>query len=191
MLYSHLTMLMLRYGCCRLNTKLHTIGIANTNLCSCPLQHPEPPPPITKHANHMTITTSGHIMSWPDYLIKDNRKCEHKVVRLLWDFDCLHFAQYITIGPHDIYCKQAWCKVIHHMDRVSWLTTVIIICYNAHITTQYTKLVNCTGYVTMTRINIYLLFNAVSASIVTENLDIAKAVQAYIWYQVRSVFRSK
>ncbi len=33
-------------------------------------------------------------------------------VRLVWDFDCLHFAQYILIYPHDNDCKQTWCKKI-------------------------------------------------------------------------------
>ncbi len=29
----------------------------------------------------------------------------------LWDlceFDCLHFAQYISMSPHGIGCKQTW-----------------------------------------------------------------------------------
>ncbi len=36
---------------------------------------------IIKHANHMTMTTSGQIMPWSDFL-KDKRKRENKVVRL-------------------------------------------------------------------------------------------------------------
>ncbi len=39
----------------------------------------------------------------------------------MWDFGCLHFAQYILISPHGIDCKQTWFKKIYHMDRVSWL----------------------------------------------------------------------
>ncbi len=69
-----------------------------------------------KHANYMTMTTSGLIMSWPDYL-KTNGNVNIK----LWDFDCLHFAQYISISPHGIDCKQTWCKKIYCMDRFSWL----------------------------------------------------------------------
>ncbi len=42
-------------------------------------------------------------------------------LRLVWDFDCLHFAQYISISPNCINCKQTWCKKIYCMDRVSWL----------------------------------------------------------------------
>ncbi len=38
------------------------------------------------------------------------RKREHKFVRLVWDFDCLHFAQYISIHSHGIACIQTWCK---------------------------------------------------------------------------------
>ncbi len=66
----------------------------------------------------MTMTTSGQIMPWSDCQ-KDKRK--HKVARLVWEFDCLHFAQYILISLHGIDCKQTWCKKIYHMDRVSWL----------------------------------------------------------------------
>ncbi len=73
-----------------------------------------------KHANHMTMTTSGQIMPWSDCL-KTKGKREHKVARLVWDFDCLHFAQYILISPHGIDCKQSWHKESYHMDRVSWL----------------------------------------------------------------------
>ncbi len=74
-----------------------------------------------KHANHMTMTTSGQIMHAMVWLPQDKRKRENKIVRLVWDFDYLHFAQYILISPHGIDCKQTWCKKIYHMDRVSWL----------------------------------------------------------------------
>ncbi len=30
------------------------------------------------------------------------QKCEHKVVILVWQFDCLHFTQYMPMSPHDI-----------------------------------------------------------------------------------------
>ncbi len=46
-------------------------------------------------------------------------------MRLVWDFDYLHFAQYISISPHGIDCKQTWCKKIHCMDRVSWLEPLL------------------------------------------------------------------
>ncbi len=55
-------------------------------------------------------------MSWSDYL-NTKRNVDIK----LWDFDCLHFAQYIWISPHGIDCKQTWCKRIYCMDRISWL----------------------------------------------------------------------
>ncbi len=42
------------------------------------------------HANHMTDHQWADL-SWPDYH-KDKRKHEHKVVRLVLEFDCLHFA---------------------------------------------------------------------------------------------------
>ncbi len=46
----------------------------------------------------------------------DKRKRENKVARLVWDFDCLHFAQYILISPHGIDCKQNWCKKMYRMN---------------------------------------------------------------------------
>ncbi len=33
-----------------------------------------------------------------DLITLRQRKCEHKVVRLVWEFDCLHFAPYISIS---------------------------------------------------------------------------------------------
>ncbi len=75
---------------------------------------------IDKHANHLTMTTSGQIMPWFDCLkTKGNMKIK------LRNFDCLHFAEYILISPHGIDCKQTWCKNIYHMDRVSWLKPLI------------------------------------------------------------------
>ncbi len=56
-------------------------------------------------------------------------------VRLVWDFDCLHFAQYISISPHGIDCKQTWCKKIYCMDRVSWLKPLLLLCYIDQINT--------------------------------------------------------
>ncbi len=41
----------------------------------------------------------------------------------LWDFACLHFAQYILISQHGIDCKQTWCKPIYCMNGASWLNT--------------------------------------------------------------------
>ncbi len=69
----------------------------------------------------MTMTTSWQIyaMVW---LPQDKRKSENKVARLVWDFDCLHFAQYILISPQGIDCKQTWCKKI-------FVSFVIIFCY--------------------------------------------------------------
>ncbi len=34
-----------------------------------------------------------------------NREGIFKVVRLMWEFDCLHYAQYKPMSPHDIGCK--------------------------------------------------------------------------------------
>ncbi len=45
---------------------------------------------LCKHANHMTMTT-----------INVNIK-----LRDLCETDCLHFAQYISISPHAIDCKE-------------------------------------------------------------------------------------
>ncbi len=59
------------------------------------------------------------------WLHQDERKHEHKVVRLVWDFDCLHIAQYISKSPHGIGCKQTWCKKIYHMYIISWLNLLI------------------------------------------------------------------
>ncbi len=51
------------------------------------------------HVNHMTMTTSGQITLWPDYLkTKGNMNIKLR--------DGLHFAQYIWISPHDIDCKK-------------------------------------------------------------------------------------
>ncbi len=61
---------------------------------------------------------TDYAMVW---LPQGKRKRENKVARLVWDFDCLHFAQYILISPYGIDCKQTWCKKIYRMDRVSWL----------------------------------------------------------------------
>ncbi len=48
---------------------------------------------------------TGLIMVW---LPKDKRKCEHKVVRLVWEFYCLHFTLYMPLSPHSISYKQTW-----------------------------------------------------------------------------------
>ncbi len=71
-----------------------------------------------------------HDYKWADWVMTlfpwEKRKCEHKVVILMWDFDCLYFAQYISISPHDIGCKQPWCRKIHHMNRASWLNPLTL-----------------------------------------------------------------
>ncbi len=63
--------------------------------------------PLITHLNHMTMTTCWQISLWPDYSM--TKKSDHKVVRLVWEFDCLHFTQYmprvhiaLTINWHDI-----------------------------------------------------------------------------------------
>ncbi len=53
------------------------------------------------------------VMTWSPY---DKGKRKHKVVRLLWDFDCLYFSQYIevhielTVNKADIRIFIAWIK---------------------------------------------------------------------------------
>ncbi len=49
-------------------------------------------------------------MTWLPY---DHRKCEHNVVRLQCNFNCLHFAQYVFISQHGIDCKQTWFTTIY------------------------------------------------------------------------------
>ncbi len=56
------------------------------------------------------------VMTW---LPSDKRKCEHKVVRLMWV--CLHFGRYISIRSHGIDCKQTWCKKSYYMNIATWL----------------------------------------------------------------------
>ncbi len=42
-------------------------------------------------------------------------------MRLVWVFDCLQFAQYISMSLHKIECKQTWCKKIYNMKKATWL----------------------------------------------------------------------
>ncbi len=49
------------------------------------------------------------------------RKRQHNVVRLVWEFDYLHFAQYISMSPHGIGYKQTWGKKIYRTNRATWL----------------------------------------------------------------------
>ncbi len=45
------------------------------------------------------------------------------LVRLVWDFNCLHFALYISISQHGIDCKHTWCKRIYCMkEPADWIT---------------------------------------------------------------------
>ncbi len=47
----------------------------------------------------------------------------------MWDFDCLHFAQYILINAHIIDCKQSGCKKIYRMEElVDWNPCVCQYC---------------------------------------------------------------
>ncbi len=45
------------------------------------------------------------VMAW---LSSDKRKCEHKVVRLVLEFDCLHFTQCIPMCPQCSGYKHTW-----------------------------------------------------------------------------------
>ncbi len=55
------------------------------------------------HANHMTMTTSMQILSWPDYC-----KTKENVNKNLLDCVCLHYTQYMPMSPHGIGYKQTW-----------------------------------------------------------------------------------
>ncbi len=57
------------------------------------------------------------IMVWLPY---DRRKCEHNGVRLVWEFDCLQFTQFIPMSPHGIGYKQTW----YPPDVREWWETV-------------------------------------------------------------------
>ncbi len=59
-------------------------------------------PQIT-HANHMTMTTSGPIYSWPDY-----RKTKENVNITLLDLCLFTFSSYMPMSPHGIGYKQTW-----------------------------------------------------------------------------------
>ncbi len=52
-------------------------------------------------------------------------KREYNAVRLVWDFDCLHVAQYISISPDGIDCKQTWCNRMYRINIVSWLNSLM------------------------------------------------------------------
>ncbi len=59
--------------------------------------------PHGEHLGH-PYKSHDHDHQWADlvmtWLPKDKWKYKHKVVKLVWDFDCLHFAQYISISQH-------------------------------------------------------------------------------------------
>ncbi len=67
-----------------------------------------------KHANHMTMTTSGQIMSWTDYLktkgnvnIKLQDLCETLIVYILLStFQLVHMV--LTVNKHDLRRFIAW-----------------------------------------------------------------------------------
>ncbi len=50
----------------------------------------------------------------------------HKVMRLAWDLDCLHFAQNILISQHGNDCKHTWCKKMDHMNSSSCFAVLYI-----------------------------------------------------------------
>ncbi len=70
-------------------------------------------------------TCKAHDHQWA-YLVlawlqEDKRKHEHKVMRFVWEFGCLHLAQYISIRPHGIDHNQTWCEKIYRMNKANWL----------------------------------------------------------------------
>ncbi len=83
--------------------------------------HCTPPPYSPIYYN--TLPAMQLTWPWPpvsrfshDLIIPSHKKeHEHKVVRLLWELDWLHFAQYISIRPHGIDCTQTWCKTIYRI----------------------------------------------------------------------------
>ncbi len=65
------------------------------------------------------------VMTW---LPQNKRNRGHKVLRLVWEFDCLHFAQYISIRPHGIDSKHTWCKTIYNPNRATFLMAGLARC---------------------------------------------------------------
>ncbi len=75
-----------------------------------------------KHRNHMTMADIQITWPWQTYKSHDHDnqcanlpmawlpKNKRNVNIKLWDFDCLHFDQYILICQHGNVCKQIWCK---------------------------------------------------------------------------------
>ncbi len=47
-----------------------------------------------------------HDNQWDDLVMA--WKCEYKVCRLVWEFDCLHFTEYMPMSAHGIGSKQTW-----------------------------------------------------------------------------------
>ncbi len=91
---------------------------------------------------------------------RQKSKHEHKVVRLVWDFDCLHFAQHFN-RSHGIDCKQTWCKKIYHMNRVSWLNPLT---YLLMWTSQFTTTSQVMNMRYLLHINAFYLFVKVKLS---------------------------
>ncbi len=83
------------------------------------------------HADHMTMTTNGQIMSWPDYF-KTNGNVNIKLWDLCETLIFLHFG---------ISCKQTWCKKNYHMHKVSSLKPLNI--YIVYAALKYKLLCMC------------------------------------------------
>ncbi len=56
-----------------------------------------------------------------DLITPRQKESEHNFVRLVWEFDYLHFAQYISKGPQSIDFKHTWSKKFVRMNRASQL----------------------------------------------------------------------
>ncbi len=56
--------------------------------------------------------SQDHNHQWADlfmpWLPYDKRNCEQKVVRLVLEYDSLHFTQCMAMSPHNIVYKQTW-----------------------------------------------------------------------------------
>ncbi len=89
----------------------------NMNFCGflCGLLeyfHDKKTPPRSPCKSH------NHDHQWADlvmaWLSLDKRIQEHKVVKLMWEFDCYYFVQDMPVSSHDSGYKQTWSKKIYY-----------------------------------------------------------------------------
>ncbi len=72
----------------------------------------------------------------------DQFTIRQKETWFLSDFDSLHFAEYISISPHGIDCKQSWCNnyCLH------WWISVMILQRKGELYKHYIESYPTTGY---------------------------------------------